>query len=152
MNTGSRRLGPARFTGPHSMAADDGRSWSADRVIIAMGGHAGRLPIPGAGHALTYEDIPSLTSLPGRVAVVGGADAGCQIASIFEDFGAAGMTLEQVAELQPPTPPSPKAPAWPPRRSAGPLGLGASPGSGVISGPKNEPTPLPRSDHRRKWI
>jgi len=55
-----------RFTGPHSMAADDGRSWSADRVIIAMGGHAGRLPIPGAGHALTYEDIPSLTSMPGR--------------------------------------------------------------------------------------
>src|SRR5262249_21299849 len=82
------------------MAADAGRSWSADRVIIAMGGHAGRLPIPGAGHALTYEDIPSLTSLPGRVAVVGGADAGCQIASIFEDFGAAVMTVEQVAELQ----------------------------------------------------
>jgi len=66
VNTGSRRLSPVRFTGPHSMAADDGRSWSADRVIIAVGGHAGRLPIPGAGHALIYEDIPSLTSMPGR--------------------------------------------------------------------------------------
>jgi pyruvate/2-oxoglutarate dehydrogenase complex dihydrolipoamide dehydrogenase (E3) component len=30
-----------------------------------------------------------LTSLPARVAVVGGADTGCQLASIFEDFGAA---------------------------------------------------------------
>jgi len=69
------------------MAADDGRSWSADRVIIAVGGHAGSLPIPGAGHALAYEDIPSLTSMPGRVAVVGGADTGCQIASIFETLG-----------------------------------------------------------------
>src|SRR5215468_9057117 len=49
---------------------------------------------------------PTRTSRPspacrGGVAVVGGADTGCRIASIFEDFGAAGMTLEQVAELQP---------------------------------------------------
>ena len=42
---------------------------------------------PGANLALTYEDIPSLTSLPRRVAVVGGADTGCQIASIFADLG-----------------------------------------------------------------
>ena len=87
-------LGPVRFTGPHSMAANDGRAWSADRVILAVGGHAARLPIPGAGHALTYEDIPSLTSLPRRVAVVGGADTGCQIASIFQDFGAAVTVFE----------------------------------------------------------
>jgi pyruvate/2-oxoglutarate dehydrogenase complex dihydrolipoamide dehydrogenase (E3) component len=87
-------LGPVRFTGPHSMAASDGRAWSADRVILAVGGHAARLPIPGAGHALTYEDIPSLTSLPRRVAVVGGADTGCQIASIFQDFGAAVTVFE----------------------------------------------------------
>jgi len=60
-------LGPVRFTGPRSIAAMDGRAWSADRVILAVGGHAARLPIPGAGHALTYEDIPSLTSLPRRV-------------------------------------------------------------------------------------
>ena len=35
-------LGPVRFTGPHSMAASDGRAWSADRVILAVGGHAAR--------------------------------------------------------------------------------------------------------------
>jgi pyruvate/2-oxoglutarate dehydrogenase complex dihydrolipoamide dehydrogenase (E3) component len=98
-------LGPVRFTGPHSMAASDGRAWSADRVILAVGGHAARLPIPGAGHALTYEDIPSLTSLPRRVTVVGGADTGCQIASIFQDFGAtvtvfeAGPVLIPAADL-----------------------------------------------------
>jgi pyruvate/2-oxoglutarate dehydrogenase complex dihydrolipoamide dehydrogenase (E3) component len=94
-------LGPVRFTGPHSMAASDGRAWSADRVILAVGGHAARLPIPGAGHALTYEDIPSLTSLPRRVAVVGGADTGCQIASIFEDFGAAVTVFEAGPVLVP---------------------------------------------------
>jgi pyruvate/2-oxoglutarate dehydrogenase complex dihydrolipoamide dehydrogenase (E3) component len=80
-------LGPVGFTGPHTMAVGDGRAWSADRIILAVGGHAGRLPIPGADLALTYENIPSLTSLPGRAAVVGGADTGCQIASILQDFG-----------------------------------------------------------------
>ena len=86
------KLGPAGFTGPHTMAAADGRTWTADRVIIAVGGHAARPPIEGAELGLTYEDIPALTSLPGQVAVIGGADTGCQIASIFADFGA-GVTL-----------------------------------------------------------
>ncbi len=87
-------LGPVSFIGPHSMAADDGRTWSADRIILAVGGHAARPPIPGGELGLTYEDIPSLTSLPGRVVVVGGADTGCQIASIFADFGAAVTIFE----------------------------------------------------------
>jgi pyruvate/2-oxoglutarate dehydrogenase complex dihydrolipoamide dehydrogenase (E3) component len=94
-------LGPVRFTGPHSITADDGGAWSADRIIVAVGGHAARLPIPGAGHALTYEDIPSLTSLPGRVVVVGGADTGCQIASIFEDLGSAVTIFEAGPVLVP---------------------------------------------------
>ncbi len=81
-------LGPVGFADPHTLAADGARTWAADRIIVAVGGHAGRLPIPGADLALTYEDIPSLGRLPRRVAVVGGADTGCQIASIFDDFGA----------------------------------------------------------------
>jgi pyruvate/2-oxoglutarate dehydrogenase complex dihydrolipoamide dehydrogenase (E3) component len=87
-------LGPVRFADPHTLAADGARTWSADRIILAVGGHAGRLPIPGAGLALTYEDIPSLTSLPRRVAVVGGADTGCQIASILADLGSAVSLFE----------------------------------------------------------
>ena len=88
------------------MAARDGRRWSADRIILAVGGHAARLPIPGAEHALTYEDIPSLTSLPGRVAVVGGADTGCQMASIFADLGAAVTVYEAGPVLVPAADPS----------------------------------------------
>jgi pyruvate/2-oxoglutarate dehydrogenase complex dihydrolipoamide dehydrogenase (E3) component len=94
-------LGPVVFTGPHTMAAGDGRTWSADRIILAVGGHAGRLPIPGADLALTYENIPSLTSLPGRAAVVGGADTGCQIASILQDLGADVTVFEAGPALVP---------------------------------------------------
>ena len=87
-------LGPVGFVDPHTLAADGGRTWSADRIILAVGGHAGRIQIPGADLALTYEDIPSLDSFPRRVAVVGGADTGCQIASIFDDLGATVSLFE----------------------------------------------------------
>jgi pyruvate/2-oxoglutarate dehydrogenase complex dihydrolipoamide dehydrogenase (E3) component len=93
-------LGPVGFADPHTLAAGP-RTWSADRIILAVGGHAGRIPIPGADLALTYEDIPSLTSLPGRVAVVGGADTGCQIASIFDDLGTEVSLFEAGAALVP---------------------------------------------------
>lgn len=56
--------GGVRFVDAHTIAADDGRTWTADRVIIAAGGRAGRLPIPGAELGLTYEDIRNLSSLP----------------------------------------------------------------------------------------
>ncbi|MGO8957967.1 MAG: dihydrolipoyl dehydrogenase family protein [Streptosporangiaceae bacterium] len=94
------------FSGPHTMAAGDGRTWSADRIILAVGGHAARLPIPGAEHALTYEDIPAMASLPRSVAVVGGADTGCQIASIFADLGADVTLFEGGPVLVPTADPS----------------------------------------------
>jgi pyruvate/2-oxoglutarate dehydrogenase complex dihydrolipoamide dehydrogenase (E3) component len=94
-------LGPVGFTGPHTVAAGDGRTWTADRIILAVGGHAARLPIPGAELAFTYEDIRSLADLPGRVAVIGGADTGCQIASIFDDFGVAVTLFEAGPALIP---------------------------------------------------
>ena len=99
-------LGPVGFVDPHTVADGDGRSWSADHVILAVGGHAGRLPIPGAELALTYEDIPSLAALPDRVAVVGGADTGCQIASILEDLGVTVSLFEAGPTLVPAADPS----------------------------------------------
>ncbi len=80
-------IGDARFVDAHTIAAADGRSWTADRVIIAVGGRAGRLPIPGAELGLTYADIRGLTALPGKVCVIGAADTGCQLTSILADFG-----------------------------------------------------------------
>jgi pyruvate/2-oxoglutarate dehydrogenase complex dihydrolipoamide dehydrogenase (E3) component len=94
-------LGPVGFTDPHTLAASAARTWSGDRIILAVGGHAGRLPIPGADLALTYEDIPSLATFPRRVAVVGGADTGCQIASIFEDLGSTVSLFEAGPALLP---------------------------------------------------
>jgi pyruvate/2-oxoglutarate dehydrogenase complex dihydrolipoamide dehydrogenase (E3) component len=98
--------GPVGFVDPHTVTDSDGRSWSADHIILAVGGHAGRLPIPGAELALTYEDIPSLAALPDRVAVVGGADTGCQIASILQDLGVTVSLFEAGPTLVPAADPS----------------------------------------------
>jgi pyruvate/2-oxoglutarate dehydrogenase complex dihydrolipoamide dehydrogenase (E3) component len=93
--------GPARFVDPNTVAVDDGRSWQADRIIIAVGGHPGRLPIAGAELALTYTDLHTLAALPGRAAVIGGADTGCQLASILADFGCQTLLLEYAPRLIP---------------------------------------------------
>ena len=95
----AERTGPVTFTGPHTLRARDGRSWTGERVILAVGGYAAPLPVPGAELALTYNDIPSLTSLPADAAVVGGADTGCQIASILADFGVRVTIFEAAASL-----------------------------------------------------
>src|SRR4051794_9046972 len=87
-------LGPVRFTDPHTVRADDGRSWRADRIIVAVGGHAAPLPVPGGHLALSYDDLRSITALPDEVMVIGGADTGCQIASILDDFGVSVRLLE----------------------------------------------------------
>jgi pyruvate/2-oxoglutarate dehydrogenase complex dihydrolipoamide dehydrogenase (E3) component len=93
--------GPARFVDPHTVRVPDGRAFGGDAVVVAVGGHAGRLPIPGAELALTYEDVRGLTALPASVAVVGGADTGCQLASILADFGAQVTLVEASPRLVP---------------------------------------------------
>jgi len=94
-------LGQARFADPHTVRAADGRSWHGDRIVIAVGCRAAPLPVPGGGLALTYRDLLTLKVLPQQVAVIGGADTGCQIASIFADFGAEVRLIEAGPRIVP---------------------------------------------------
>ncbi len=94
-------VGPARFLDQCTVSVADGRTWQADKFIIAVGGHGRILPLPGAELALTYSDIWSITQLPTSVAIVGGAATGCQLASILEDFGCQIYLLELAPRLIP---------------------------------------------------
>jgi pyruvate/2-oxoglutarate dehydrogenase complex dihydrolipoamide dehydrogenase (E3) component len=94
-------LGPVRFTGPRTVRAGDGRSWHGDRIVIAVGCRAAPLPVPGGELALTYREILTLKALPHEVAVIGGADTGCQIASIFADFGSQVRLIEAGPRIVP---------------------------------------------------
>ena len=97
----TEHVGPVRFTGPHTVRAEDGRSWRADRIVIAVGCRAAQLPVPGSEVALTYQDIWTLKALPHAVTVIGGADTGCQMASIFADLGAEVRLFEAGPRLVP---------------------------------------------------
>ena len=94
-------VGPAHFLDQHTVGEASGRSWQADKIIIAAGGHRRMLPIPGAELALTYSDIWTLEQLPASVAIVGGAATGCQLASILQDFGCQVYLLEFAPRLLP---------------------------------------------------
>jgi len=87
-------VGDAHFTGPHTLAFASADTLRGDKFIICTGGHARRFTFPGSEYALTHSDIWSLKSLPGSVAIVGGAATGCQLASIFNDFGTQAHILE----------------------------------------------------------
>jgi pyruvate/2-oxoglutarate dehydrogenase complex dihydrolipoamide dehydrogenase (E3) component len=97
--------GSARFVDPHTIATPDGREHTGDALVIAVGGHparpggAGGIRIPGAELALTYEDVRGLTGLPSSAAVIGGADTGCQLASILADFGVEITLIEASPRL-----------------------------------------------------
>ena len=94
-------VGPVHFLDQHTVSVADGRTWQADKFIIAVGGHGRILPLPGAELALTYSDIWSLTQLPPSIAIVGGAATGCQLASILEDFGCQIYLLELAPRIIP---------------------------------------------------
>jgi pyruvate/2-oxoglutarate dehydrogenase complex dihydrolipoamide dehydrogenase (E3) component len=93
--------GAAVFLDSHTVTVPDGRRFDGDAVVVAVGGRAGRLPIPGAELALTYADLRSLTALPASAAIVGGADTGCQLASILADFGLDTTLIEAGPRLVP---------------------------------------------------
>jgi dihydrolipoamide dehydrogenase len=95
------QAGDARFLDANTVGTADGRVWSADRIVIAVGGRASRLSIPGAELALTFEDIRGLTSLPHRICVIGAADTGCQLTSILADFGCSVTLLEYAPRIVP---------------------------------------------------
>jgi len=86
--------GAARFLDSNTITLDNGVQLSAEKFILCIGGHARRLNFPGAEHALTHSDIWELNELPQRVAIIGASATGCQLGSIFDDFGARVWILE----------------------------------------------------------
>ncbi|GAB4577582.1 MAG: hypothetical protein Fur0022_03130 [Anaerolineales bacterium] len=93
--------GDARFVDAHALETARGGRFQAEKFILCVGGHARRLPFPGAEYALTHSDVWSLRTLPKSVAIIGAAATGCQLASIFRDFGAEVWLLELAPRILP---------------------------------------------------
>jgi pyruvate/2-oxoglutarate dehydrogenase complex dihydrolipoamide dehydrogenase (E3) component len=93
--------GEARFSDEHTLSLADGRHIEASKFIVCAGGHARRLPFPGAEHALTHSDVWSLKTLPKSIIIVGGAATGSQLTSIFAAFGSQVTLLDLAPRLMP---------------------------------------------------
>jgi glutathione reductase (NADPH) len=63
--------GRATLEGPHTVAVD-GERYSAEKILVATGGHPVVPDVPGAELAITSDDAFHLEKLPARVLVVGG--------------------------------------------------------------------------------
>lgn len=94
-------VGEARFTGPHSLHCADGRSLSANKIIVCVGGHPRTLNCPGGDLALTSNQIWAIRSQPARMAVIGASATGCQLASIFNALGTKVTLLDMAPRILP---------------------------------------------------
>lgn len=86
--------GRARFEDPHTLVLDSGRRVRASAVIVCVGGHSRRLPIPGAELATVPEHVLDLPKLPRRVAIIGAGNTGMQLATVFDSLGSQVTVLD----------------------------------------------------------
>ena len=76
----------ASFIDAHTLDVG-GERITAERIVIATGGHPTGLDIPGAEHAIISDDIFVMKALPKRVAVVGGGYIAVEFAGVFAGLG-----------------------------------------------------------------
>ncbi|SDS18336.1 glutathione-disulfide reductase [Pseudomonas oryzae] len=79
--------GHARILGPHEVEVN-GQRYSAEHILIAVGGWPQVPDIPGRELAITSNEAFYLEQLPRRVLVVGGGYIAVEFASIFHGLGA----------------------------------------------------------------
>jgi glutathione reductase (NADPH) len=76
----------ARFVDAHCLDVS-GRRITAERIVIATGGHPQRPEIPGAELGIVSDDAFFLTERPRRVVVYGGGYIAAEFAGIFQGLG-----------------------------------------------------------------
>ncbi|WP_392565863.1 glutathione-disulfide reductase [Utexia brackfieldae] len=79
--------GYARFVDKHTVEVN-GKQYTADHILIAVGGKPTIPNIPGAEYGITSDGFFELTQLPKRVAIVGAGYIACEIAGVLHALGA----------------------------------------------------------------
>ncbi len=106
-HTGSIRLyvGSARFEDPHVLCIDGAEAGDrhriyAENVILATGSHPrtlAHLPVDGV-HVLTSDHILRLDRFPRSLVVIGAGVIGCELATIFANYGQTKVYIIDRAE------------------------------------------------------
>jgi glutathione reductase (NADPH) len=77
----------ATFLDAHTLDVG-GQRVTAERIVIATGGRATRLDIPGAEHGLISDDLFTLKALPKRAVVLGSGYIALEFACLLRGLGA----------------------------------------------------------------
>lgn len=95
-------LGDARFASAESVVVE-GQTLRFRRAVVATGARAAVPEIPGLAEAgyRTNETIFELTSLPGRLLVIGAGPIGCELAQAFARFGSTVTVLNRDGRILP---------------------------------------------------
>ncbi len=78
---------PASFIDAHTLDVG-GQRITAEKIVIATGGHPTRPEIPGAELGIVSDAAFYLPEMPRRVAIIGGGYIGVEFAGIFAGLGA----------------------------------------------------------------
>ncbi len=77
----------ATVVGPHEVKVGD-KTYSAERILVAVGGWPFVPDIPGAEHIISSNEVFDLDRFPDKVIVVGGGYIAVEFAGIFAGLGA----------------------------------------------------------------
>lgn len=78
--------GYATFIDAHTIKVGD-RQLTADKILVAVGGHPVKPDIPGIEYAITSDDIFHLKEQPQRLVILGGGYIGTEFACILNGLG-----------------------------------------------------------------
>jgi glutathione reductase (NADPH) len=76
----------ARFVDPHTVAVGE-RTISAEKILIAVGGHPVKPDIPGIEHTIVSDDMFHLPEQPKRIVILGAGYIGVEFACIMHGLG-----------------------------------------------------------------
>jgi glutathione reductase (NADPH) len=71
---------------PHTVEID-GRTYTADKIMVATGGHPTVPDLPGIEHVISSNEALDLPELPRRIVIVGGGYIAVEFAGIFRGVG-----------------------------------------------------------------
>src|SRR5437762_6022200 len=92
--------GHAAFAGPNAIRVGD-RRLEAKHIVISTGSKSRPLPIPGAEHMITSDEMLSERELPGSVIFVGGGVISLEFGHVYARAGADVTILEALPQLLP---------------------------------------------------
>src|SRR5437879_837690 len=92
--------GHAVFAGPDTIRVGD-RELEGGHIVIATGSKPRPLPIPGAEHMITSDEMLSERELPGSVIFVGGGVISLEFGHVYARAGAKVTILEALPQLLP---------------------------------------------------